>query len=166
MADSTNYAIKMVAADGAVAGIVERPILPVVVTEAVQQRERERRLRELGNEQGGGPRMQDAIGEAAARNLHERNIEVLQFMDEVQVIREMAVDRADRLWIARTGADGFGDGPVDIVTMDDGYLGTLEPDALPVPDAFGPDGLMAYIERDDLGVQSVRVIRLVSLDPP
>ena len=166
VADSTDYAIKMVAADGAVAGIVERPIFPVVVTEAVQQRERERRLRELGNDQGGGPRMQDAIGEAAARNLHERNIEALQFMDEVQVIQEMAVDRADRLWIARAGADGFGDGPVDIVTMDGGYLGTLEPNALPVPDAFGPDGLMAYIERDDLGVQSVRVIRLVSLDPP
>lgn len=165
VADSTDYAIKMVTADGAVAGIVERPIFPVAVTEAVQQRERERRRRELGNDQGGGgPRMQDAIGEAAARNLHERNIEALQFMDEVQVIREMAVDRADRLWIARTGADGLGDGPVDIVAMDKGYVGTLEPDALPIPDAFGPDGLMAYIERDDLGVQSVRVIRLVSLD--
>ena len=85
-------------------------------------------------------------------------------MDEAPVIRDMAVDRADRLWIARTGADGLGDGPVDIVAMDGGYVGTLETNTLPIPDAFGPDGLMAYVESDELGVQSVRVIRLVSLD--
>lgn len=163
VADSTDYAVKIVAADGSVAGVVERPILPVVVTEALRQRERERRLREL-DEDGGGPRLLDVVDDTTARNLHERNIELLQFMDEAPVIRDMAVDRADRLWIARTGADGLGDGPVDIVAMDGGYVGTLETNALPIPDAFGPDGLMAYVETDELGVQSVRVIRLVSLN--
>lgn len=163
VADSTGYAVKIVTADGSVARVVERPILPVVVTEEVQQRERERRLRAL-DEDGGGPRLLNAVDDAAARNLHERNVELLQFMDEAPVIRDMAVDRADRLWIARTGADGLGDGPIDIVATDGGYVGTLETSALPIPDAFGPGGLMAYVETDELGVQSVRVIRLVSLD--
>lgn len=163
VADSTTYAVKMVTADGSVAEIVQRPLRPVAVTEAVQQRERERRLREL-HEDNAAARLLDATADDAVRSLQERNIALLQFMDEVPVIRDMAVDRADRLWIARTGADGLEDGPVDIVTIDGGYVGTLEPGALPLPDAFGPDGLMAYIEGDDLGVQSVRVIRLVSLD--
>ena len=31
------------------------------------------------------------------------------------------------------------------------------------PDAFGPDGLLAYIERGEMGVPIVRVVRLVAL---
>ncbi len=31
-------------------------------------------------------------------------------------------------------------------------------------DAFGPDGLMAYIETDEMDVPGVRVTRLVSLE--
>ena len=45
------------------------------------------------------------------------------------------------------------------------YIGTLPPDGLRTPDAFGPGGLMAYIERDDLGVATVRVVRLIALEP-
>ena len=32
------------------------------------------------------------------------------------------------------------------------------------PAAFGPDGLLAYIETDDFDVRSVKVVRLVSLE--
>ena len=44
------------------------------------------------------------------------------------------------------------------------YIGTLPANGLRIPAAFGPNGLMAYIDSDEMGVQTVRVIRLVSLD--
>ena len=40
-------------------------------------------------------------------------------------------------------------------------MGTLPADGIQVPDAFGPDGLMAYVETGELDVPVVRVIRLV-----
>ena len=45
------------------------------------------------------------------------------------------------------------------------YIGTLPPDGLRTPDAFGPDGLLAYIESDEMDVPTVRVVRLVALEP-
>ena len=44
------------------------------------------------------------------------------------------------------------------------YLGTLPPDGPRIPDAFGPGGLMAYIETDEMDVPTVRVVRLLSLE--
>ena len=80
------------------------------------------------------------------------------------MIADMAVDREDRIWVARTGAGGAGDGPTDLLTADGAYVGTLAADGLRIPDAYGPDGLMAYIESDEMDVQTVRVIRLVALE--
>ena len=90
-------------------------------------------------------------------------IEDMLFPEEIPVLAGMTVDGEGRLWIARTGSGGAGDGPIDIIAPGGGYIGTLPPDALRIPDAFGPDGLMAYIETDEMDVPSVRVIRLVSL---
>ncbi len=85
--------------------------------------------------------------------------------DEVPVVGDVE-DWEDRIWVTRRGADGDRDGgPTDIVTPDGRYIGTLAADGLQTPAAFGPDGLLAYIERDELDVPTVRVIRLVSLEP-
>jgi hypothetical protein len=46
------------------------------------------------------------------------------------------------------------------VTPDGSYLGTIVADGLRIPAAFGPDGLVAFIEADELEVQRVRVARL------
>ena len=77
----------------------------------------------------------------------------------------LKVDWEDRIWVERRGPTGDDDGPTDIVTPDGGYIGTLPPDGLRTPDAFGPDGFMAYIELDDLDVPTVRVVRLIALEP-
>ena len=58
---------------------------------------------------------------------------------------------------------GGGPGPIDLLASDGGYMGTLPAGGLGIPDAFGPDGMMAYIETGELDVPVVRVIRLVSL---
>jgi hypothetical protein len=47
-----------------------------------------------------------------------------------------------------------------VITPDGGYLGTFPPDGLRIPDAFGPDGLLARIETDEYDVPTVVVERL------
>ena len=52
------------------------------------------------------------------------------------------------------------DGPIDVLTPDGCYLGTFPADGMSMPGAFGPDGLAAFVEVDELGVQTVMVRRL------
>ena len=78
----------------------------------------------------------------------------------------MAVDSVDRIWVSRSGVDGTSKGPTDVFAADGEYLGTLAADEFRIPDAFGPDGLMAYIEVAELDVPTVRVLRLVNLHTP
>lgn len=55
---------------------------------------------------------------------------------------------------------GDDDGPIDVVTVGDRYIGTYPAGAVAWPGAFGPDGLVAFIERDEMDVRSVVVKRL------
>ena len=89
----------------------------------------------------------------------EGRVENMLFADEIPAIRRMSADWSDRLWIERSALPGE-DGPTDILTSDGQYLGTIAPDGLRIPAAFGPGGLMAYIEADELEVQRVRVVQL------
>ena len=50
--------------------------------------------------------------------------------------------------------------PIDVVTTDGEYIGTLPVGEARLPAAFGPGGLAAYIEVDDLDVPVVLVGRL------
>ena len=52
------------------------------------------------------------------------------------------------------------DGPIDVLAAGGEYAGTYRTGATKMPDAFGPDGMAAFIEFDDLGVASVVVRRL------
>lgn len=151
--DSIGYRIKLVSRDGEVVGTVERPIAPQAVTDAMKDAQRARyRAREVPSNVG-------------IFRVERESADRLTFAEEVPVIANMAVDWDDRIWVARTGEGGVGPGPTDIVTPDGGYVGTLPADGVRIPRAFGPNGLMAYITTDEFGVQVVRVIRLVSLQP-
>ena len=157
--DSIGYRVKLVGVDGTVAGVIERPIPPTPVTDAIRDAERERRraARE-------GQESITSSGTATTFNVTMGSLDDMTFADEIPVIDDMVVDWEDRIWVARTGEDGEDEGPIDIVTPEGSYVGTLSVDGLRIPAAFGPDGLMAYIESDEYDVQTVRVIRLVSLD--
>ena len=151
--DSIGYRIKLIARDGRVLGAVERPIAPLAVTEAMRDAQREQyRAREVPSNVG-------------IFRVERESVDKMTFADEVPVIANIAVDWEDRIWVERTGEDGTGPGPTDIVTPDGGYVGTLPADGVRIPSAFGPDGLMAYIETDEVGIQVVRVIRMNSLTP-
>jgi len=51
-------------------------------------------------------------------------------------------------------------GPIDVVTAEGRYVGTFSAEATALPDAFGPDGMAAFIELDELDVAGVVVRRL------
>ena len=151
--DSIGYRIKLISRDGKVLGAVERPIAPLAVTEPMREAARERH------------RARDVPSNVGMFRIEKESADEMTFAEEVPVIADIAVDWDDRIWVERTGEDGGPPGPIDIVTPDGGYVGTLPADGVRIPSAFGPDGLMAYVTADEFGVQIVRVIRLVSLQP-
>ena len=180
LADSVGYRIKILDASGQVTATLERPIPPVAVTDEIRDAEREHRLAALaeggsggaggsfiisstvsvGGTAGRGNPMDSEAMREAMRRMQEDQIQDLMFPEEMPVIRNLAVDWSDRIWVRRSALPGE-TGPTDILTRDGQYFGTIAPDGLRIPAAFGPDGLLAYIDADELGVQRVRVVRLV-----
>ena len=57
-----------------------------------------------------------------------------------------------------TGLTAAGPGPIGVITPEGEYRGTI-PDSR-LPNAFGPDGLAAYVQLDELGVPTVVVKRV------
>ena len=167
--DSVGYRVKLIGLNGGVTGVIEREIAPEPVTEAIQEAERARMIEGLTGSTGSriSPVFGMMLDGEAAEEYREQTramIEDMVFAEEIPVVAGMAVDGEGRFWIARRPRGGTGDGPIDLMTPEGDYIGTLPPDGPRIPDAFGPDGLMAYIETGELDVPSVRVIRLVSLD--
>lgn len=169
VADSTSYRIRIVGPDGRVARTIERPVAPRVVTDREREREKARRFREL--EEGGsgdvvgmmaGPGGAQTMAGPQVRSMLEAQLEDLQFWPEIPVIQRLAADREGRLWVRRFGDIGE-PGPLEILSTDGTLLATVPPGGMEIPAAFGPDGLAAWIERDDLDVQFVRVARVTDL---
>ena len=121
--DSTGYRVKLVGTDGTVTGVVERPILPTVVTDEIRDSERERRLAERAEEEAAMERIfrDSPLG----ISMQLGSIEDMTFADEIPVIDNIAVDWEDRIWVARHDELGIGPELIDIVTPDGEYVGTL-----------------------------------------
>lgn len=161
--DSSAYAIKLAERDGRISSILTRPFPPDPVTERVIQAEKDRRLRDRegrpeGSVSRSGGRMvvSGTGGGARARE----QIETLEFAEEVPVVRDLRTSWGGSIWVLRRGDEPVSDGPVDILAADGRYLGSFRTGATRLPDAFGPEGLAAFIERDELDVQTVIVKRL------
>ena len=155
--DSIGYRVKLIDLDGSVVGTIERPIAPLPVDDAIREAERER-YREATSRQS-------ALTTNLPIQIDQAGVDERTFADEVPVLWGLKVDWEDRIWVARRGPTGQEDGPTDLVTPDGNYIGTLPPEGLRTPDAFGPGGLLAYIESDEMDVQTVRVVRLIALEP-
>ena len=166
--DSSAWVIKLTDPSGAVSRILRRPIRPLAVTDEMEQVERERRLEAESNRtitQRGGPpppsvlEMMDRM-----RSLAREAIENMQFFPEVPLIAAVRATWDGSLWVQRTVEPGLDEpGPIDVITPDGRYAGTLETGsaALPdMPDAFGPGGLAAFIDTDDFDVPVITVRRL------
>lgn len=162
--DSSAYAVKLAERDGGrVSTILTRPFSPEPVTERVRQAEKDRRLRDIEDRpEGSIARSAGGLvvsGTGGGARERER-IETLEFAEEVPIVRDLRTSWNGRIWVLRRGDEPVSDGPVDILAADGRYLGSYRTGATPLPDAFGPGGLVAFIERDELDVQTVVVKRL------
>ncbi len=155
--DSIGYRVKLIGLDGSVTGTIERPIAPLPVDDAVMEAERARYSEREASEV--------VTSSGVNVQIEREGVEGRTFADELPVLYDLEVDWEDRIWLERWGPTGDDDGPTDIVTPNGDYIGTLPPDGLRTPDAFGPGGLLAYIETDEMDVPTVRVLRLVALEP-
>jgi hypothetical protein len=164
--DSVAYRIRLLDAAGVEQGMLERPVAPTQVTERIQEAERQRRLDEMA--EGGGPRFMISTIDGGTREpdpeavkaFMEERLATMLFADEIPVIERIAVDSEGRIWVQRSSGTPGRPGPTDVITAEGRYLGTFPPDGLRIPDAFGPDGLVARIETDEFDVPTVVVERL------
>ncbi len=166
--DSAGYSIKLVAGDGAPIGTIARPITPEPVTPAIEATVRDSALAEFerlygdpANPQGPDQAPPEIMAQMVAEM--RANIEGMQFNEEIPVVLSLRATWEGGLWVRRRRAVDPWEEPVGVIDVwnsDGRYVGTLPPADPPMPDAFGPDGLAAWVELDELDVPTIVVGRL------
>ena len=158
--DSSAYAIKFTRPDGSLLDVLMRPLSPEAVSQRIRQRTIASHLQQLEDRLAGGS---PSAGPLPPRDPEEsrQRIRDRTFYHEVPVVRGIAVTWDGGLWIQRRGEDPWNDdGPIDVFSADREYLGTLAVGQPAMPATFGPDGLVAHMERDELDVPTLVVSRL------
>ena len=168
--DSSAYALKVTPPDSRdVTRIINRPFQPEPVTDATKEEyeERQERRREeaaSGGSTGAGNvvmlRMSGSSGGAAQPAQMSFELPERTYYPELPVLRALFTTWEGRIWVRRRGDEPQSDGPIDVLTAEGDYVGTFPEDATEMPDAFGPDGMAAFIELDDFDVARVVVRRL------
>jgi hypothetical protein len=165
--DSSAYELKILDPNGALVRRVTRRVEPVKVTERIQRAEIQRQIDQL--ESGDGPRMRIVTDDGSGaremprdqiNQMMRQRIERQGFYPEIPVVRRLSAGWDGLLWLERSQVTPDDPGPIDLFTAEGEYVGTIGEDGVRIPDAFGPDGLVAYIERDELDVPRVVVRRL------
>ena len=157
--DMGKYTVNVAGARGGVQRVLRRPLQPMQVTDALRNAYTESRLDVLKEEFG-----EDLFPGAVDDDFLRSALGDLEFASEVPVVRMLRTGWSGLLWVERTGIEmkltGLGGGPIDVLTADGEYRGTYSAGSLAMPDASGPDGLVAFIERDEMGAPAVVVRRL------
>ena len=168
VAEDVAYAVKVVGPDGELRRVLRRAIDPIPVTRRIQEEARDRKRREIASGSAGGSVSMSRSGEddqdrerpVVSPDTEER-IQGMRFPERLSVITGLGVDSQGRIWVQRRGPGPWDDGPIDVLTPDGKYLGSIPAGLIPFPDAFGPDGRVAFIRKDDLDVPWVEVKRVV-----
>jgi hypothetical protein len=156
---TSGYTVRIVDATGTTVRYLQRPVRTRLTTEADREKGRENTREAMMNGRnairvqigggGGGGRPEPNRQEI------ERRVAELQFADTIPALRGLRVAPSGKLWIERTGPVVGEPGPIDLVTPEGQYLGTITGTTL--PDAISRSGLAAYIERDDNDVERIVV---------
>ncbi|MDE2871390.1 MAG: 6-bladed beta-propeller [Gemmatimonadota bacterium] len=162
--DSSAYELKVTPPGaGGVARIMRRPLRPEPVTPKVEKDH----VREQEARGGGRGRVGMVIASTtgganapASSESFSFDLPEPEFFPEIPILRALFTTWEGRIWVRRRGGEPDSDGPIDVVTGDGRYVGTFPADAVEMPDAFGPNGMAAFIERDELDVARVVVRRL------
>jgi hypothetical protein len=162
------YTIKVYDANGRTVRLLQRPVRVRRPTE--RDRERDRQLmrermrsgrgmvtvtRMVGG--GGGPAPRQG-GSGTSPEQIEQRVRELQFADTVRTIQGMTVTPGGKLWVERTPASIGDPGPIDILTPDGRYLGTVR--GIKLPNAVSATGRAVWLERDGDDVEHVVVRQL------
>lgn len=142
------YVIDLYEVDRVVAS-VRRDLVPRPATQALARREFDEggwRIGILGAPGGGCTVPVDEV-------IAEQGV-----ADVIPTIGEIAIAPDGTLWVRRRVSRGE-EAPIDIISPDGVYLGTLPP-GTPFPSDFLPDGRIAVLEEDELEVQYVVVYRV------
>ncbi len=154
--DSSAYAIKIARPEAGVWRILRRPLQPIRVTDRVIEAEKDRRAARAAA--GLGPRF---VLNGVEYFPQVEHLDRVGVFDEVSIVRGLRTGWDGEIWVRRHGEEPGDDaGPIDVLTMDGRYIGTYPAGAVAWPEAFGPDGLVAFIETDEMDVESVVVRRL------
>ena len=166
--DSAGYSIKLVAGDGAPIGTISRPINPEPVTPEVETTVRdsamanfERLYGDPANPQGPDQAPPEFMAQMVAQM--RADIEGMQFNHEIPVVISLRATWEGGLWVRRRRVGDPWEGAVGVIDVwnpDGRYVGTLPAGDPPMPEAFGPDGLAAWVELDELDVPTIVVRRL------
>ena len=178
--DSSGYAIKIRSSPGSPHRVLRRPLRPEPVTERLRNRVRQEALKsfeaqldstftaEVGPEAGREAR---AMFESALDGMRVW-VDGSRFMPEVPVVRNVRTTWDGTIWVLRRGPDPLGEalalsgtgegepGPIDVLSSGGRYLGTFAPEETALPGAFGPGGLVAFVETDEYDVATIIVRRL------
>ena len=106
------------------------------------------------------------------------------FMPEVPIVRDLRTTWEGAIWVWRWGSDPLaqidaqvapsGEGSegeqaaagwIDVLSLEGEYMGTLSLEDTPMPDAFGPGGLAAFVETDEFDVPTIILKRLPATIP-
>lgn len=166
--DSSAYELNVTRPDaGDVTRIIRRPIKPEPVTDRMEKEHRERQeaFREAGGGFGGviiQSRTVTTGGVSVESPNQQFSLDMPEptYYPELPVLRELSTTWEGNIWVLRRGEAPESDGPVDVITSDGRYVGTFPTDATEIPDAFGPNGMAAFIELDEFDVARVVVRRL------
>lgn len=158
--DSSAYVIRLAGAAGDSAHVLARPIPPEAVNRLIMSRMIAREIRRFESEQQADTEAMSSLARGLVDARRER-IEKREFFPVVSVVRGLRASWGGALWIQRRGEEPWDDqGPIDIFGPDRQYVGTFAAGATEMPAAFGPGGLVAFWEVDDLDVPSIVVRRL------
>ncbi len=168
--DSSAYALKVThPVAGEVTKIIRRLIQPEPVTPRIEREHREKQEREeqeAARGGGSGGSVQIRLFTPGGRDPGGLNPTIPldmpepTYYPELSVLRDLATTWDGSIWVRRRGDEPESDGPIDVVTPGGRYVGTFPKDATEMPDAFGPNGMAAFIELDELEVARVVVRRL------
>lgn len=163
--DSSAYALKIAPPDGeGPVRTITRPIEPRPVTERIKE-EHKRKTEERRAARPPSPTMRRLEAMRAAVGGSTRSEPMIStreapFYSVVPVTQRLSTTWEGRIWVMRQGDEILEDGPIDVVSADGEYVGTFRAGATRMPNAFGPNGLAVFIERDEFDVATVVVRRL------
>lgn len=163
------YTVKVYDAQGRPVRFLQRPVRVRRPTEADRERARQRVREQMRSGRGmvivtrnvgggGGGAPPPGAGAGISREQIEERVRDMQFADTVRTIQGMTVSPSGTLWIERTPANVGDPGPIDLVTADGRYLGTVR--GLRLPAAISASGRAVFLERDGDDVERVVVRQL------